>query len=161
MVTCSRITVSSPMRTPTGIPSRYLKSWGTPPMTLPWPTRQRAPMLTRPSRTTCAPTSVPSPILTSGPITEYGATLTPAPSSARGSMMAVGWIIAGTRSFVLLLHRGLLRLVVVGAEHVVGQIRLRGRVENGGPLALEHHGEPLLLADFLDEPAHVLQDLRQ
>src|SRR5439155_875461 len=58
MVTYSRIAVSSPMVTPTGRPSRYLRSCGTPPMIAPWSMRQRAPMATRPSRTTWAPPSL-------------------------------------------------------------------------------------------------------
>ncbi len=37
---------------PAGVPARNFRSCGTPPMIAPWPMRQRAPMTTRPSRTT-------------------------------------------------------------------------------------------------------------
>src|ERR1700730_17472690 len=92
MVTYSRTTVSSPRLTPTGVPSRNLRSWGTPPMIAPCPTRQRAPTRTRPSSTAWAPISAPAATVTSGPITEYGPTRTSAASSAPRSTTAVGWI---------------------------------------------------------------------
>ena len=52
IVTYSRITVSVPIRTPDGVPSRNLRSWGLPPSTEPWPTFARGAISTRPSSTT-------------------------------------------------------------------------------------------------------------
>src|SRR6266478_8483670 len=95
MVTYSRTTVSSPRLTPTGVPSRNLRSWGTPPMIAPCPIRQRAPTRTRPSSTAWAPISAPAATVTSGPITEYGPTRASAASSAPRSTTAVGWITTG------------------------------------------------------------------
>src|SRR3990170_2794577 len=92
IVAYSRTAVSSPIRTPTGVPSRNLKSCGRPPMTAPWPIRQRA------------PTSVPSPRRTSGPMTEYGPTRTPAASSALGSITAEEWIMSGPPLLLQLPH---------------------------------------------------------
>src|SRR2546428_19077 len=91
-VTCSRMTVSAPTRTPEGVPSLYLRSWGTPPSTLPWPAFTRGPSATRPSSTAWWPISTPLSSVTSGPITLKAPILTPASSRARGSMIAEGWI---------------------------------------------------------------------
>src|SRR2546425_482095 len=91
-VTYSRMTVSAPTRTPEGVPSLYLRSWGTPPSTLPWPTFTRGPSATRPSSTAWWPISTPLSSVTSGPITLKAPTRTPASSRARGSMIAEGWI---------------------------------------------------------------------
>src|SRR5262245_48272040 len=123
--------------------------------------RDRAPMVTRPSRTTWAPISAASPIRTSGPITEYGPTRTSRASSAPGSTRAVGWIMAKGRARLLPGRRGLLRLLVERADHVVGDVHLRRGVEHGRPLTLEHHGESLAHTDLLDEAAHVLQHLAE
>src|SRR5882672_2760015 len=122
MVTYSRIAVSSPMVTPTGRPSRYLRSCGTPPMTAPWSMRQRAPMVTRPSRTTWAPISVSGPIRTARPMIEYGPTAVPAPISAPRSTIAVGWIRAGS---VIRRALALAHLLLQGA-HPLQQLRQHG-----------------------------------
>src|SRR5713101_5783244 len=148
MVTYSRITVSSPIRTPTGTPSRYLRSCGAPPMMAPCPIRQRAPMATRPSSTAWAPISVDSPTRTSGPMMEYGPTPTPAASSALGSITAVGWMLIG--SSLLLPFLG---LVVVGVDDVVGEVDVGRGVEHRRTLALENERVTLLLAQLLDQPA--------
>src|SRR6266581_2268191 len=122
-------------------------------MTAPCPIRHRAPMATRPSRTTWAPISVPWPTRTSAPMMEYGATLTPGASSARGSMMAVGWITSLFEPFQarlaglvtcgssapsrLALLFCFLGLVVVGADDVVRDVRLSRGIEHGRALAFE------------------------
>src|SRR2546428_807681 len=91
-VTYSRMTVSAPTRTPEGVPSLYLRSWGTPPSTLPWPTFTRGPSATRPSSTAWWPISTPLSSVTSGPITRKAPTRPPASTRARGWMIAGGWI---------------------------------------------------------------------
>src|ERR1700730_396414 len=63
--------------------------------------RQRAPSVTRPSSTTCAPISASRPIRAPAPITLYGPTRTPVGSSARGSTMAVEWTSATGMPFEL------------------------------------------------------------
>src|SRR3989442_985130 len=128
-VTCSRMTVSAPTRTPEGVPSLYLRSWGTPPSTLPWPTFTRGPSATRPSSTAWWPISTPLSSVTSGPITLKAPTRTPASSRARGSMIAEGWIasliarpLAPERTAAEGLHRALQR---AHALQQLGQARLR------------------------------------
>src|SRR3989440_3151188 len=128
-VTYSRITVSAPTRTPEGVPSLYLRSWGAPPTTLPWPTFTRGPSATRPSSTAWWPISTPLSSVTSGPITLKAPTRTPASSRARGSMIAEGWIASLTALALALetaaerLHRALQR---THALQQIGQARLRG-----------------------------------
>src|SRR6267143_1718032 len=127
-VTYSRITVSAPTRTPEGVPSLYLRSWGAPPTTLPWPTFTRGPSATRPSSTAWWPISTPLSSVTSGPITLKAPTRTPASSRARGSMRAEGWIASLTALALPLetaaerLHRALQR---THALQQIGQARLR------------------------------------
>src|SRR5713226_5558566 len=74
IVTYSRSTVSGPIRTPEGVPSLNLRSWGRPPSTAPWPTSASAPIVTP------APTTEKAPIRAAGWI------------RAAGSTSAVGWI---------------------------------------------------------------------
>src|SRR2546425_1211212 len=137
-VTYSRMTVSAPTRTPEGVPSLYLRSWGTPPSTLPWPTFTRGPSATRPSSTAWWPISTPLSSVTSGPITLKAPILTPASSRARGSMIAEGWIasliarpLAPERTAAERRHRALQR---AHAPEQLGQARLRRE----DPLRLEH-----------------------
>src|SRR5438309_384288 len=128
-VTYSRITVSAPTRTPESVPSLYLRSWGAPPTTLPWPTFTRGPSATRPSSTAWWPISTPLSSVTSGPITLKAPTRTPASSRARGSMIAEGWIASLTALALALetaaerLHHALQR---THALQQIGQARLRG-----------------------------------
>src|SRR5688572_20530051 len=92
IVTYSRITVPSPIRTPDGVPGLNFRSWGTPPSTAPWPTFTRAPSVTRPSSTTWLPSSTPSPSATSGPTTQNGPIRTSEPSVADLSTIDDGWM---------------------------------------------------------------------
>src|SRR6266542_2552751 len=59
------------------------------------------------------------------------------------------------------LFLGLLRLVVVGADDVVGQVGVGRGVQHRRALPLEDDGVALLFAHLLDEAADVLEDLAQ
>src|SRR5215475_2534832 len=145
-VTYSRIDVSSPMATPTGSPAVNFRSWGSPPTMAPWPMRQRAPRVTRPSSTTWAPISAPGPMRASGPMTLYGPIRTPASSSARGSTMAEGWMPGAsvTRVSLELAHALLQR------AHPAHQLRKHGfgcpdpSGERGRPAGSAAHHLPRL-----------------
>src|SRR6267143_5707836 len=127
-VTYSRITVSAPTRTPEGVPSLYLRSWGAPPTTLPWPTFTRGPSTTRPSSTAWWPISTPLSSVTSGPMTLKAPTRTPASSRARGSTIAEGWmasVIALRLALELAAERLDRALQRAHALEQLGQPRLR------------------------------------
>src|SRR5881628_3128578 len=137
-VTYSRMTVPAPTRTPEGVPSLYLRSWGTPPSTLPWPTFTRGPSVTRPSSTTWWPISTPLSRATSGPITLKAPMRTSASSRARWSTIAAGWIasliarrLAAERPAAERLHRALQR------AHALQQLR-EPRLRREDPLGLEN-----------------------
>src|SRR5882724_6863881 len=95
-VTYSRISVSAPIRTPDGVPSLNLRSWGRPPRIAPWPILARSPISTWPSSTQWWPIAAPAPIVTSGPMTENAPIRTPAARVALGSTTDVGWMPSGS-----------------------------------------------------------------
>src|SRR5439155_18213301 len=111
MVTCSRMTVPAPTRTPDTVEGLNLRSCGSVPMTVPGPTRTPGPSSTRPSMTTCGPRSTSAASFACDPTTQNGPIFTPGPSCAFGSTTAVGWI----NSLTL---RQLLELALQRAEPV-------------------------------------------
>src|SRR5215510_10800372 len=157
MTTYSRTVVSAPTRTPERVPGLNLRSWGTPPSTLPWPIRALAPTWTRPSRTAWWPISTPASTVTSPPITAKAPMLTPGPSSARGSTSAVGWMEAAVATLFLRSLR--LEVLVVDADDLVGEIGLVGGVEHPSPRPLHDQPVALRLAHAVDDGGQIGQNL--
>src|SRR5690606_904833 len=97
MVVNSRITLPSPISSPTRSPPYFL-SCGSPPIAA-WPwMRLPRPMRVGPWMLQCGPTWVPSPISTPGPTTVNGPISTPLPIRADGSTTALAWMDASATS---------------------------------------------------------------
>src|SRR5690606_20095112 len=91
MVVNSRITLPSPISSPTRSPPYFL-SCGSPPIAA-WPwMRLPRPMRVGPWMLQCGPMRVPSPISTSAPMTVNGPTSTSLPIRADGSTTALAWM---------------------------------------------------------------------
>jgi hypothetical protein len=89
IVVYSRIVVPSPISTVVCSPL-YLRSWGSPPKTVPTPTFTPHPSMTLRSRMARGAITHPSPTLQPSPTMAYAPISTPSPISADESMSAVG-----------------------------------------------------------------------
>src|SRR4029453_2659252 len=161
-VTYSRMAVSAPIRTPEGVSSRNLRSWGRPPSSEPWPTVARSPISTRPSSAQWWPISTPAPSFTSAPTTANARMRTPARSVAFGSTRAVGCtpsiMPAGCpREPRSTSGRLLGSLLVVSADDLVGQVGVRRGIEDRGAPLLHDEVEAPVLADAIDDPRQLLE----
>src|SRR6476620_2593795 len=138
----SRIVLRSPMTSSVGSPWYFL-SWFAAPMEANCQIRLSRPIVVCPSRTTWPAIVVPAPTFTCGPIRVYGPTETLASSSAFGSTIAVGWMLA-----ISLGHRPLGAHQLRLAGDVLAHARRRLELEDARLLAQDLHGHDQLVAWF-------------